>query len=188
MRKLITLITFILAFNANAGVINIDIAETTINNGDSIAVTISAQDFDETDMFGFNFEYDNSIFSYIASSLSSDLDIFDNQDPWLGLEVAEWGFGLSFDFVGEMSAPVDGNFAIANFNLMSTNEGSSTFNVNDFFSFGAFDDYSVTFSNSNAVTVASAPQAVPEPSSIAIMMIGFIALFTSRKKLMNKNS
>ncbi len=188
MKKLITLMTFILAFNANAGIINIDITDTTVNNGESIAVTLNAQNFDETDSFDFDFNYDNSIFSYQASSLSSGLDIFDNQDPWLGLEVAQWGFGLSFDFLGDEFAPIDGSFVIASFNLKSINEGSSTFDVSDFFSWGAFDVYDVTFSNSNAVSVASAAQAVPEPSSIAIMMIAGIALFSSRKKLINKNS
>jgi hypothetical protein len=186
MKKLITLITFLLALNANAGLINIDIVETNIDNGDSIAVTINALNFDETDMFDFDFVYDNLIFAYQASSLTSGLNIFDNQAPWLGLEVVERGFGLSFDFWGDILAPVDGSFTIASFNLTATNEGASTFNVRDFYSFGAFDDYDVTFSNSSAVSVSSAAQAVPEPSSIAIMMIAGLALFTSRKKLANK--
>ena len=188
MKKLITLITFILAFNANAGQINIDITETTINNGESIAVTLSALNFDETDTFDFDFEYDSLMFSYQANSLTSDLDIFGSQDPWLGLEVAQWGFGLSFDFWGDIFAPVDGNFTIASFNLTAENEGLSTFNVIDFYSLGAFDDYDVTFTHSNAVSVTSAAQAVPEPSSIAIMMIAGMALFFSRKKVINKNS
>jgi len=52
-----------------------------------------------------------------------------------------------------------------------------------FYSFAAFDDYEVSFSNSNVVTASSAPETVPESSSIVILMLAVVTLFLSRQKL-----
>ena len=179
MKKFITMMTFLIGFNANAGMISVDISDTDVAVGETVTVTINAEDFDFTDMFDFDFGFDNSLFSFDSNSLSSDLALFDGLDPWLGLEVVTQSFGLSFDFLGDFNAPVDGNFTIASFNLTATASGVDMFSLSEFFSFGAFDDYDVAYTSGNNMSVTS--QSVPEPASMALFLLAAIALVSTRR-------
>ena len=61
----------------------------------------------------------------------------------------------------------------------------SLFEVSDFFSYGAFDDYDVQFSSFSSVTVNNTavvdPIGVPEPSTAILMLLAVTALVNVRR-------
>lgn len=183
MKKFITLLTFLIGFNANAGLISVGISNADVGVDDIVSVTINAVNFELTDMFEFDFEFDNSLFSYDSSSLSSNLALFDGLAPWLGLEVLTQSFGLSFDFAGDFSTPVGGNFVLASFNLTAVSPGQSTLAVTNSFDYSIFDAHDIEYTSNNNISIAV--KSVPEPTSVAIFLLAGIALITNRKSLNN---
>jgi hypothetical protein len=184
MKKLIALAAFFIGFNASAGIISIELNDTDINIGDTLSISINAIDFDETDNFFFDFEFLTSLLMLDENSVSSDLVLLPvgSMDDGLIVEAVDF-IGLGFNFV-DFFMPVNGNFNIASFNLTAMQTGTSNFEIASFFSIGAFDDYDVIFSGTNSINITS--QAVPEPSSVAMMMLAGFAMFSSRRKLANK--
>lgn len=185
MKKIINTIALMaitLGFNANAGLVNLDINDGNINIAESITVTINAQNFDPTDGFFFDFNFDNSLLSYDASSLTSDLFIFDNQDPWYGLEVNTQSYGLSFDFLTDFFTPVEGDFLLASFELTGLAMGTTALEISDFFSYGAFSDYDITYSQYSEVSVNSAT-SVNEPATAMLFLLAGLGFASSRRKV-----
>jgi len=183
MTKIITLLTFLLGFNASAGLISVDISDADVDVDDIVSVTINAVGFELTDMFEFDFEYDNSLFNFDSASLSSELALFDGLAPWLGLEVLPQTFGLSFDFNGDFSAPVGGNFVLASFNLTAIAPGQNTFAVTNSFDYSIFDSHDIEYTSNNNISVAV--KSVPEPTSVALFLLAGLALLTKRKLINN---
>ncbi|ALO35803.1 hypothetical protein CMT41_14555 [Colwellia sp. MT41] len=182
MKKFIAMLTLLIGFNANAGLLTIDISADEVSVGESVLVTISASNFDETDMFWFDFNFDNSVVSYDASSLSSGLTLADDNINFNGLEVSAEDFGLAFNFfTDDFSIRAAGDFVLASFNLIAGSEGFTDFSIANFFNPSAFDDYTIAFSGASSVNVSSAV-AVSEPSAVFMMMLAGFALVSSRRK------
>lgn len=180
MKKIFAMLAFLIGFNAQAGLITVELSSDEIDSADSVSVILKASDFDETDGFFFDFTFDNSILGYEASSLTSDLFIFDNQSPFYGLAVTEMASGLGFDFLTDMFTPVEGDFTLASFTLTGLSAGTSLIGLVDFFSYGAFSDYDVEYTTFSSVTVNST--SVPEPSSVILMLLAGVALVNGRRK------
>jgi hypothetical protein len=186
MNKNITAVVFTLAcalfgFNANAGLITVAVDTDQINIDESVSISISAQNFEETDGFFFDFLFDDTLLNYNNNSLTSDLFIYDGLDPFWGLSVAEFSGGLGFDFQTDFFTPVEGDFNIASFTLTGISAGTSLFELTDFFSYGASFDYDVEYTTFSSVTVNST--SVPEPSSVVLMLLAGIALVNGRRKI-----
>ncbi|PKG83775.1 hypothetical protein CXF85_09720 [Colwellia sp. 75C3] len=186
MKKIITTITtlstsivaLLFAVNANAGLLNIDFSADDIKVGQSVTVTINAQDFDATDMFDFDLNFDNSILAFDETSLNSDLLLPDaDMDMFDGLEVANQDWGLSFDFTDSVMS-ADGNFMLVSFDLIATAAGMSNFALVDFWNIEAFTEYDIVFSGSDSINVS----VVPEPSTVFMMMLAGFALFNMRRQ------
>jgi hypothetical protein len=185
MKKFIAMLTLLIGFNANAGLLTIDLSTDEVAIGDSVLVTINATGFDEADMFGFDFGFDNSVMSYDANSLSSDLALFDNGlGMFDGLEVASETFGLAFDFTTfDPALNAAGDFVLASFNLIAGSEGLTNFSVFDLAVYNNYeetDPYTIAFSGADSVNVNAV--AVPEPSTVLMMMLAGFALVSSRRK------
>ena len=186
MKKIITLIAFFISLNANAGLITVDFSDTELSVGDALTISINAVDFEETDSFYFDFEFLTSMFMLDESSVSSDyLTIIPEGSFDDGLLVNTIDdIGLEFDFFDSF-LPVSGNFNIASFTLTVMQADTSSFEITNFFSYGSVNDdnYGKDF-NSKGINLTS--QAVPEPSSVAMMMLAGLFMFSSRRKLANK--
>lgn len=178
MKKFITILTLLVGFNANAGLLTIDLSADDVSVGDSVLVTINATDFDDTDFFLFDFNFDTSFVSFDDASLISDLADGSIGD-FNGLTVAKENYGLYFEFATDDSAWAAGDFVLASFNLIAGSEGFTEFSISEFFNPSAFDDYEVTFSGSNSVNVNS--NSIPEPTSAALLLLAGFAFASSRK-------
>ena len=185
MKKFIAMLTLLIGFNANAGLLTIDLSADEVSVGESVLVTINAQGFDETDMFGFDLNFDNSLMAYVSSSLTSDLALIDTSMGMLdGLEVEEYDSSLAFGFsTYDLSLMAAGDFVLATFNLTADSAGFTDFSISDFFVFDEFGEtaaYSVAFSGASSVNVSAS--SIPEPTSAALLMLAGLAFVSSRRK------
>ena len=158
MKKIISQLTAIVALlftvNANAGLLKIDFSNEIVNVGETVTVTISAQDFSATESFGFDLNFDNSMLAYDDMSLTSDLLLVDSAMGFFdGLEVTSFGFGLAFDF-WDFIVLAEGDFVLASFDLIATTAGVSNFSLTGFDRDYAPSDYPIVFST-DSVTVLS---------------------------------
>lgn len=184
MKKFIAMLTLLIGFNANAGLLTIDLSADEVSVGESVLVTINAQGFDETDMFWFDFNFDNSVVSYDDSSLSSGLTLADDDPMFNGLEVSAEDFGLAFNFfTDDFSLMAAGDFVLATFSLTADSAGFTDFSIFDlvvFDEFGETAPYSVDFSGASSVNVSTS--SIPEPTSAALLMLAGLAFANSRRK------
>lgn len=177
------MLTLLIGFNANAGLLTVDLSTDNVSVGDSVSVTISASDFDDTDLFWFDFNFDNSVMAYDESSLTSGLALVDTNMGLLdGLEVEEYGFGLAFGFsTFDNSLNAAGDFMLASFDLVADSAGFTDLSVSNFFNASAFDDYTIAFSNADSINVSDSV-AVSEPSAAFMMLLAGFALVNTRRK------
>jgi len=174
MKKLLIMLMLVLGCNANAGLITLDVSNSEIAVGDSINISISAQNFDFTDTFSFNLAYDSSIFAYDEFSLISDL-FFSN--PIGIFEVNAFDGYIAFSFLGFDPIPT-GGFVLASFNLTALAEGTLNFLFTDVeFYRNGFTPVNVNSSSNALVKVVD----VPEPATWVLFLLA-LALF-SRKSL-----
>ena len=94
-------------------------------------------------------------------------------------EVLEQDFGASFDFFTDASPFAAGDFVLASFNLIANSEGLTSFSLTDFWNPAAFSDYNIAFSGTDSINVS----AIPEPTSIALLMLAGCALISTRRKV-----
>jgi hypothetical protein len=181
MKKFIAMLTLLIGFNANAGLLTIDLSSDDVAVGDSVLVTINASDFDETDYFSFDFNFDSPVMSFADYSLSSDLTLADNDPMFNGLSTLDEDYGLFFEFAADDGTFAEGNFVLASFNLTANTAGFTDISIADFFNPSAFDDYTIAFSGADSVNVSDAV-AVSEPSAAFMMMLAGFALVSSRRK------
>jgi len=176
MKKLLIMLMLVIGFNANAGLITLDVSNSEIAVGDSINISISAQNFDFTDTFSFNLAYDSSIFAYDEFSLISDL-FFSN--PIGIFEVNAFDGYIAFSFLDLDLKPIpNGDFVLASFNLTALVEGTSSFLFTDVeFYQNGFTPVNVNSSSNALVKVVD----VPEPATWVLFLLA-LALF-SRKSL-----
>jgi len=186
MKKFIAMLTLLIGFNANAGLLTIDISSDDVVVGDSVSVTISASNFDDSDMFWFDFNFDNSVMSFDENSISSDLTLSNDDN---GLAVTPEDYGLAFLFsTDDFLLNASGDFVLASFNLIADAAGVTDFSIFDLVVFSEFeetDPYTVAFTGSDSVNVNANSVSVPEPSTVFMMMFASFALVSARRQ---KNS
>lgn len=180
MKNFILFILFIISMKANAGIITVNLSADSVATNSAITVEITGSNFVESDMFWFDFNFDNSLFSFDSSSLISGLTLVDNSlGLFDGVEVTSETFGLGFLF-SDIFAPVSGSFNIATFNLVAIASGTSVFGISDLdglaTDFNVTPSYEVNFSSGNSVS--SEATSVPEPSTlfIALMALAFFLM------------
>ncbi len=182
MKKFIAMLTLLIGFNASAGIITVDFSNENVAVGDTVSVTINVTDFDETDLFYFDFNFDNTVMAFNSASLTSDLTLADSNSMFNGLSASAESFGLGFEFAtDDFSLMAAGDFVLASFNLTASAGGLANFSITDFINFAAFDDYTIAFSGADAINVASA--TVPEPSSMALLLLAGLGFTSSRRKV-----
>ncbi len=171
--------------NANAGLITVNISSDTVATGSAINVEINGSNFVESDMFWFDFNFDNTIFSFDSVSMSSDLSLVDSSlGAFDGLEVTSESFGLGFLF-SDVFSPVTGDFTIATFDLVAETEGTSSFDISglDGFAidFNVTPSYDVNFANGNSVNSEAVSVAEPSTIFLALMLLVPFLLSANRR-------
>lgn len=173
MKKFFALLVLAFSVTANAGLITVDINETTVNQGETVTLDILGSGFEESDLFYFDLNFDTSIFSFDPQSLTSDLALVD-VDAFLfdGLDVEALASGLLFTF-SDMFVPVSGDFTIASFSLTAINAGDSQFSLTNIDGFNTDPNStpSYTTSFSNGSSVSSLTTQVPEPGMFAVFLL-----------------
>jgi len=177
MKKFIAMLTLLIGFNANAGLLTIDLSSDEVSVGDSVLVTISASGFAETQDFAFDFDFGNPVMSYDASSFNSALPTTDINDNGFSVGVVDSILEMAF-YSDDASIIATGDFVLASFSLIAEKAGSASLSMYDFYGYG---DYSIDFSGADSVNVTSAV-AVSEPSAAFMMMLAGFALVSSRRK------
>lgn len=184
MKKVLTVLTLLIGFQANAGLITIATNQDSVNVGDSVTVSLTGSDFDVFDMFNFDFLFDTTIYDFAESSLSSDLPLLDEFFDAEGLRATSFAdSGVFFDFYQWDEVFTDGDeFVLASFDLTAIGSGDNTFSfAESYFSSDVTGNFFVDTSaqlNSQVQSVS-----VPEPTTFAIFTLGLMGLAIRRFKL-----
>lgn len=172
MKKLIAVLAFFVSLSANANIITVNLSETDVEVGDTVTVSLLADNFDYFDTFDFKFDFDTSIFSYDPTSLLSNVSAGI-------LEVNQVANGMALTFVDFFTA-YEGNLLLASFNLTVIGAGTSDFSFSDvYFEDAAFQSVLTVDSSSSASAEAN---AVSAPATLGLFAIALFALAGFRRK------
>jgi len=178
MKKLIAALTLFIGLSANASLLTLEVSETDIAIGESVEVSIFANDFDAFDTFDFDLEFDTSLFDYQPATLTSDLDtalpVFFEGNAIIS------GTGVAFSYF-DFFTHTGGDFLLANFTLTALSNGSSEFSVTNSLFADTFFFTELTVDTS-ATSEVKAFQ-VPEPTTIGILSIGLLIMMRRRFKM-----
>ena len=188
MKKFIAMLTLLIGFNANAGLLNVDFSSNDVKVGETVSVTISAQDFDATDYFEFFLNFDTTMLGYDEVSLDSDLlEADESIDGFSGLDITPQFSELWLEYNNDDFSS-DGSFMLASFDLIAVTEGATSFELSDFFNQEEYSavygvsDYEINYNGLNVGSSSINVSAVPEPSTVFMMMLAGFALVSSRRK------
>lgn len=167
----------LLAFQSQAGVIQIQTTADPLAVDDKVVVELIASNFSEFDLFDLDFIFDSAIFSFEPASLFSDLAsafIF---------EVHASGNRLSISFLDW--AAMSGDFLLARFELKALKNGSSQLSIGqaDFYAPGGSDAMAGIQSNTTQLNVGAA--AVPAPAALVLMLSGLLLLAARGQRCRN---
>lgn len=170
MKKIIIMLALLVGFNANAGLIEIELSDNNVEVGERIEVQLIASNFDEFDIFGFNLQFDTSVFNFDESTLGSDLfgllTVFGTFD---GIQLSDGAGFLFADF-----SPVSvGDFLLASFDLVAVREGSTEISLANAEFFEPFPSSSSLSIDTNATASAK----VPEPSAFVLLLLAGMFIF-----------
>lgn len=193
MKKLMLTLASILAFNTQAAVISVDLADNQIAVGETTTVNITGQFDSQTEAFDtalLRVFFDNTSLLVDGLSFASDLpsdDVF--FDPFVDIaenagDVTMSWFSL---FAGTYTNPVE--FSLFSFDVTATTQGDFdfSFDQSDFSNFDFFD--SATFApiafdlNEASLTVTDAVSAnVAAPQSALLMSLALGGLLALRRR------
>ncbi|KXI28596.1 PEP-CTERM sorting domain-containing protein [Paraglaciecola hydrolytica] len=178
MKKLIVVLAFFIGFNANAGLINVDISNPTVSVGGTTELSILGAGFDPFDTFEFQLEFDTSLFSIDLVSMVSDLG--DASD--FIFEVTEQSYGIALSFIN-FDLFTSSEFIAAKINLTAIAKGSTSFNlanviVEDFYGQGPI-DFDIDGQLPAGVDVTG---AVPAPATLGLFAVALTAFAGFRRK------
>ena len=163
-------------FTAQAGMMTIDVSETTVANGDVITLDILATDFEPLDTFSFRLDLDTTLLGYDPTSLMSDLSF---SNPFGFLEVNAFDGYIAFSFL-DFDPILTPNFTLASFTLNALSAGNTDFSFSavEFYQ-GGFNPVFVESSNAASVSITE----VPEPATWMLLPAIFAFLIRKTSKL-----
>lgn len=163
MKNLIMAVLLVMGFNANAGLITVNVSTDEIVLGETIDIDIIATAFAPTDSFNFELIFDTALFDYDNASLQSDL-YFSN--PFGILEVNAFDGYMGFSFVDFFDV-FTGDFTLASFTLTAVANGDTDFSFSSVEFYQGF--FNPVFVNSSDIASAKVTQ-VPEPATWVLLL------------------
>ncbi|MGJ8678803.1 cohesin domain-containing protein [Paraglaciecola sp.] len=148
--KMMMVAALLIGFKAQANLITIDMDDTDVAVGETVNVSLFASFTDAVDTIDFNFNFDNSLFSFVTDSESSDLFF----DGIFGATPNADGLGLGFI---SLFGPISGEFLFASFQLERTQAGDSEFSLETRTLANVFDNGNTAPNFDLQVSVVSAP-------------------------------
>jgi hypothetical protein len=182
MKKFLAVLTLLIGFQANAGLITINSDQDVSQIGDTVNITLIGSGMEAFDYFDLNFNFDASIYSFLPSSLSSDLDLLDEAYPGEGLTAtSRTGRGIFFNFYQWDEYIYAGqNSVLASFQLRAIAAGANVFNFGKSYFEGANGEVAVRLDSVLNTQVTSTSTSVPESSTFALFALGMMGLLTRR--------
>lgn len=173
MKKYLALLTFLVGFQAQAGLITLGLSNTTVNSGETVTVSLMASAMDEFDLFSMNLNFDTSLFSYNPLALFSDLDFSGL------LEVNQVASGIALNYLAFV--PVMGDFMLATFELTAIADGTTAFSLNniDFTAPGAPIPMDNVFGSSD---IMASVGKVSAPGTMALLCVALAGIGFSRRQ------
>jgi hypothetical protein len=191
MKKLIAIFaTVFMTLSSQASLLSIDLDNTDYQVGDTLQANVMISDIEQDDFgfqkllasFDFDLLFDSSLLAYQSTTFGTSLDV----DPFfagdqLDLEVAPGSLflsELSFAFSNDLFAAQDGqsSFLLASVNFDVVSSGLNTFQFDNVL---LNDDFGTEFSSVStfdAEVIITEATSVPEVPSLAIFVLGLIAL------------
>lgn len=173
--KLIAPFMLLMGFQVNANIITIGVDTTSVAVGESVNVSLMANFDDAVDAIDFNFNFDNTLFTFIDGSQSTDLPNDNLFNYFMATPNAE-GLGLGFTSLFES---VSGSFLFASFQLERTQLGEDEFSLESsvFDNAAAGESYVL-----EAVSPLMITNAVSSPAAFGILLLGCAAVVRQRRK------
>lgn len=193
MKKLLLTLASVLAFNSQAAVISVDLADSEISVGETTTVNITGLFDAQTEAFDFallRVFFDNSSLLVDNASFASDLPSDElNLDPYVEImeNAGEVSMGWYSLFEGLYTNPVE--FSLFSFNVTATSVGvfDFTFDASDMLNLDFFD--SATFApityvlNEGSLTVNEATSAeVSAPQSALLLSLALGGMLVLRRR------
>lgn len=193
MKKLLLTLASVLAFNSQAAVISVDLADSEISVGETTTVNITGLFDAQTEAFDFallRVFFDNSSLLVDNASFASDLPSDElNLDPYVEImeNAGEVSMGWYSLFEGLYTNPVE--FSLFSFNVTATSVGvfDFTFDASDMLNLDFFD--SATFApityvlNESSLTVNEATSAeVSAPQSVLLLSLALGGMLVLRRR------
>ena len=175
MKKIIMIWALLVGFNANAGMINIELSKSHVTLGESIEVQLVTSAFDNFDAFGFKLLFDTSVLHFDSATLTSDLSA--SLTPFGVFHAAQRSNWVEFSF-NDFLPVSSGDFLLASFDLVAIGEGSTDISFTDVVFFEPFPSASTLNINSDATATVS----VPEPSTFVLFLLAAIVILTTVAK------
>jgi hypothetical protein len=187
MKQLFLAIALMWASVAQASIIEISTEQVDVTTGDEVSFTINLVDFEEFDFLTFSLDFDETLLSFDASSLSSDFAIVDLSTTFDGLDVSEFAGSLFFSLTSDLfdGETFVGSSMLATFNFSAIGTGAANFTP----LFDDIDSLSLDIIALDAPTflVASDPTAVAAPATIGMFAGLMLALVAIRRRSINAN-
>lgn len=165
MKKLLAALALFVGLNANAGVISVSVSNANVAVGDTVEVSIWAQDFEPLNYLYFELEYNVDLFAFVPASLTGVLS--DSSDFLYTVDEYFYGLAASWDNDNNIS---EGNFLAAKFNLTAISQGYTDFSLVNVFAFV------------DAEAGQGASASVPAPATYGLFTLALFALVGLRRK------
>ncbi len=180
MKQLIFILALLFSLQAHAGLISIDVTNNNVSQGQSITVNLQAKNFAAFDSFDFDFQFNNSLFAFDATTFSSDLTTL---NP-LQFVATENRNGVSIAFVDFFPVSTT-DFLLASFDLTAVAVGNSNFSLGNA-TFSLLDTFTLNTSilaiDTSAVASATVLNKVTEPSTWLMLLLALAILTVLPRK------
>lgn len=177
MKKLILIVMVFFTFQANAGLIKIEVDKHDVQIGESVWVTVTMQDFELFDVASLLLRFNTSLLSLDGQSVTSGL-----MDGILEVNQVSAGIAVSYlDFFG-----ISGDFSLVSFSLTALTSGITSVLADDieFYAPFAQDPLTRIETMPAALQVINANQ-VPEPAS-GILLFTLLLLLRCSYQITNR--
>lgn len=169
--KLLASCMLLIGLQANANIISIELDNPSVAVGDTVNVSLFASFTDEVDTIDFDFLFDNSLFSFVIGSETTDLP----NDGFLNFfNAVPNALGVGLGFIS-FDSLVTGDFLFASFQLERVGSGATEFSLQS----NVLGDF---LGGNNYLLAPVNPVAVSAPATAGLFALAGLVLLGLRRK------